>query len=202
MAPFTSFLWLMLVGVIVSTLTIVLIFIIINVCISKNVERRRANISKANQANSEPKESGLFSANISEEKPPPLPSRDQFLIEESRSNSYEEVDADACVEPVNVEVQQALPPLQSTFIKFPETNNNWDDVKSVADSYDDVEQFDHSAPQSYEDVASLPDYVELEEEPPPLQEQAEFHSQSEESLASYDDIGAIDNVSEDYDDVG
>ncbi|XP_036435730.1 uncharacterized protein LOC118814302 [Colossoma macropomum] len=202
MADSQNFLWLVLVGVIVITLTIVLIFILINVCISKQAAKRRAQISKTKQTNSSDEKNDLFTAHIDDEKPPPLPSRDQFLDADSRSHSYEEMDA--CVEPVKAEVQTSAPP-QPAFIQHCETQPDLEDGKSVSESYDDVEQLDQDVGQSYEDVASLPDYVELEEEPPALQQEPEFHNaqtDSRESLASYDDIDVIDVASEDYDDVG
>ncbi|KAL6463424.1 hypothetical protein MHYP_G00278150 [Metynnis hypsauchen] len=201
MADSKYFLWLVLVGVIVTTLTIVLIFILINVCISKQAARRRAQISKTKQTDSSNKANGLFTAHTDEEKPPPLPSRDQFLVE-SRSHSYEEVDA--CVEPVKAEVQTLAPP-QPPFIQHCETQLTLEDGKSVSESYDDIEQLNQDVAQSYEDVASLPDYLELEEGPPALQQEPEFHNiqnDSRESLASYDDIDALDNANDDYDDVG
>ncbi|KAL7838529.1 hypothetical protein AOLI_G00269330 [Acnodon oligacanthus] len=201
MADSQYFLWLVLVGVIVTTLTIVLIFILINVCISKHAARRRAQISRTKQNVSSHEVNSLFTTHTDEEKPPPLPSRDQFLVE-SRSHSYEEMDA--CVELVKAEVQTLAPP-QPPFIQHCETQLNLEDGKSVSESYDDIEQLNQDVAQSYEDVASLPDYLELEEEPPALQEEPEFHNvqtDSQESLASYDDIDALDNASEDYDDVG
>ncbi|XP_072550017.1 uncharacterized protein [Salminus brasiliensis] len=198
MAHAPNFLWLVIVGVLVSTLTIVLLFIIINVCISKQVARQRARRSKPNQTNLS--HENLFPENADvEQKPPPLPSRDQFLTE-SMSNSYEEVDK--LVEPMKVEIQSSAPP--RPLIQHCEIQSEQEELKSVCESYDDVEELNKNESQSYEDVASLPDYLELDEDPPAFQQQPELLNTpncSRESLASYDDIGELD-ASEDYDDVG
>ncbi|KAI4902139.1 hypothetical protein NFI96_027320 [Prochilodus magdalenae] len=201
MADSNFFLWLVLVGVIVITLTIVFIFIIVNMCIAKQAAKRRALISTPKQTDSSHEKTNLFTAHTDVEKPPPLPSRDQFLIAESRSNSYEEMPD--CKDPL--EIQASTPP-QPVFIQCSEIQ----DSKSVSESYDDVEQLDNNVSQSYEDVMSIPDYLDLEDNAPVLEEQPQLctaQTDSRESMASYDDIGEIDigeidNASEDYDDVG
>lgn len=199
MAQMPSFFLLLIVGIIVSTLTIILIFVIVNVCIGKHAARQEAQELRQNHTNLS--HDHLFPAHEDvEEKPPPLPSRDQFLSE-SRSNSYEEVDT--LMNPTKVEIQSSTPP-QPTFIQQCKTQFEEQDVNSVGESYDDVEQL-NNASQSYEDVASLPDYLELDDELPALQHQPQLLSTencSRESMASYDDVGELDNVSEDYDDVG
>ncbi|KAG9282026.1 hypothetical protein AMEX_G618 [Astyanax mexicanus] len=193
MAQMPGFFLLVIVGIIVSTLTIILVFIIINVCISKQALKKPPNFLSFCHS--------LFPAHADvEEKPPPLPSRDQFLSE-SRSNSYEQVDT--LISPMKVEIQSPSPP-QPTFIQDCKIQFEEEDNKSVGESYDDVEQL-NNASQSYEDVASLPDYLELDDNLPAFQHQEQFISTencSRESMASYDDVGELDNVSEDYDDVG
>ncbi|XP_076867208.1 uncharacterized protein scimp isoform X2 [Brachyhypopomus gauderio] len=219
MANLKLFLILTLTGVAVTTFTIVAVFIIINVCIQKKAEfRKRAQPNNyMNGAN--------MQSTRGVEEPPPLPSRDQFLSEESDDNSYEDIDASSDFKEDSKRLQQ------TTVFNSSYTSANYQNKMSAS-------EFHHTVTGSYEDMASLPDYVDLEDGTPmaslpdyvdledgtPVASLPDYvdledgtpmvslqplslavHTQCEDGQStsdSYDDVGAFDNSSEDYDDVG
>ncbi|MCI4394557.1 hypothetical protein PGIGA_G00170290 [Pangasianodon gigas] len=103
------------------------------------------------------------------------------------TNSYEEV-------PENLTVADETSSLQEPVISHPlETHISFQDNNSASESYDDVDQL-QNAPCSYEDIVSLPDYLEVD--PSPLQKESDNGSEN------YDDVDQLHEDNEDYDDVG
>ncbi|XP_060719515.1 uncharacterized protein LOC132841256 [Tachysurus vachellii] len=142
---FQKFLLLILVGVFSSTLVIVIVFIIINMCVRGKAEKYVA--TSENHTKSSFEMSNYFKLNGQEDIRPPLPSRDQFDTE-SMSNSYEEMPE---IPMVAVETSSLQNPVHSP---VPQTHTNLLDTKSVSESYDDVDELQRV--NSYEDMPEIP----------------------------------------------
>lgn len=180
---FQKFLLLIIGGVFASSLVIVILFIIINMCIGRKVAKYAA--TSQNDAQSSFQMASTFKHNGQEDVRPPLPPRSQFDTE-SMTNSYEEVAENPMVEDETSSLQKPV------ISNPPETRINFQDNNSVSESYDDVDR-PQSERYSYEDVSSLPDYLDLD--PPPLQEVSDTGSEN------YDDVDKLHSDNEDYDDV-
>ncbi|KAB5522620.1 hypothetical protein PHYPO_G00161620 [Pangasianodon hypophthalmus] len=180
---FQKFLLLILVGVFASSLVIVVLFVIISMCIRRKAAKYAAmsvNHTKSSY------EMNSFKHVGEEDIRPPLPPRTQ-LDTQSMTNSYEEV-------PENPTLADETSSLQEPVISQPpETQISFQDNISASESYDDVDQL-QNAPRSYEDVVSLPDYLEVD--PSPLQ------NESDNGSENYDDVDQLHEDNEDYDDVG
>ncbi|MCJ8748762.1 hypothetical protein PDJAM_G00168590 [Pangasius djambal] len=235
---FQKFLLLLLVGVFASTLVIVILFVIINMCIRRKAAKYAA--MSVNHTKSSYEMNNSFKHVGQEDIRPPLPPRTQ-LDTQSMTNSYEEVPENltvanqtSCLQdvvmshppkthisfqdnnsasesyddvdqlqnvtnsykevPENLTVANQTSCLQDVVISHPpKTHISFQDNNSASESYDDVDQL-QNAPCSYEDVASLPDYLVVD--PPPLQ------NESDNGSENYDDVDELHEDNEDYDDVG
>ncbi|TSP36113.1 hypothetical protein Baya_10285 [Bagarius yarrelli] len=75
-----------------------------------------------------------------------------------------------------------------------DTHPNFLDNHSASESYDDVDALQNAVQGNYEEVASLPDYLEVDLPP--------FQSESDNGSENYDDVDQLHGKNEDYDDVG
>ncbi|XP_026871701.2 uncharacterized protein LOC113581021 isoform X2 [Electrophorus electricus] len=201
MSSFQKFLLLVIAGVIITTSITVAVFIFINFCIKK-----KAKFKIRSESNSYTNRSNIQSTLKSPEaKAPPLPSRDQFLSEDSDSHNYEDMDT----LPDCLKVEEETKCLQQTpNFHSPNTWKNSQDEISTSEDYDDIDKPDHGAFKSHEDLTSLPDYVDLEDDTPvfplqslPLADNAKCED-SQSASDSYDDIDQLESAGEDYDEVG
>ncbi|KAK3527377.1 hypothetical protein QTP86_021919 [Hemibagrus guttatus] len=177
-----KFLLVIIIGVFSSTLVIVFLFIIINMCIRRKAAKYAATSN--NHTKSSFEMGSTYKQNGQEDIRPPLPPRDQFDTE-SMTNSYEEMPEIPVVAVENSSLQS------HENNHSPQTQINFVDNLSASESYDDVDEL-QKVRGSYEEVASLPDYLDVD--PPP------FPNGSDES-ENYDDVDQLQSDTEDYDDV-
>ncbi|XP_047665174.1 uncharacterized protein LOC113663393 isoform X2 [Tachysurus fulvidraco] len=140
-----KFILLILVGVFSSTLVIVIVFIIINMCVRGKAAKYVA--TSENPTKSSFEMSNSFKLNGQEDIRPPLPSREQFDTE-SMSNSYEEMPE---IPMVAVETSSLQNPVHS---HVPQTHTNLLDNASISESYDDVDEL--QSVNSYEEMTEIP----------------------------------------------
>lgn len=143
----------LLLSIILSSLVIVMIFIIINVCISKRAAWYSTQVKPNHYSDRDVKNqiNQVHHKDVEIEKPP-LPSRDQFKSMESVDQGYEEL------EPASdyVEVEDELPlpaPPQPTFTPhYTAVETKSQDQDAVSEDYDDVEDPVNYDGEDYDDV--------------------------------------------------
>ncbi|XP_041864717.1 protein clarinet-like [Melanotaenia boesemani] len=171
------YIWvLVIVGVIFVSTVIVLIFLIINRCISR---RGKFRMSQLQRRSDNKTESNKYQERNLDTKTPPLPPRTQFLTAEAQSYEnlaegsdgehsvadYEQIDDGQC-EYVKVEEEtEMLPPPPC----YAGQNSNLKSGDSVGQSYENLAE-DHDYEQSTD---QHPDYISVADEteilPPPIQ---------------------------------
>ncbi|XP_027034471.1 uncharacterized protein LOC113663393 isoform X1 [Tachysurus fulvidraco] len=182
-----KFILLILVGVFSSTLVIVIVFIIINMCVRGKAAKYVA--TSENPTKSSFEMSNSFKLNGQEDIRPPLPSREQFDTE-SMSNSYEEMPE---IPMVAVETSSLQNPVHS---HVPQTHTNLLDNASISESYDDVDEL--QSVNSYEEMTEIPMVaVETSSQNPVHSHVPQTHTNLLDNASnseSYDDIDEIQRV--------
>ncbi|XP_077062655.1 uncharacterized protein scimp [Siphateles boraxobius] len=140
----------LLLAIILVSLVTVIIFIFINVCISKRVARysTQAKSNHYDGTNLKKQDNQVCHINLENEKPP-LPSRDQFKSVDSVDNSYEDVEP----VPDYIEVEESTPsaPKQSIFTPHYTTVEKKSQDQESED-YDDVETPANCDSEDYDDI--------------------------------------------------
>ncbi|XP_067296044.1 uncharacterized protein [Pseudorasbora parva] len=196
----------LLLAIILVSLVVVIIFIFINVCISKRGAwySTQAKPNHYNGTNFKKQDNQVYHKEVENWKPP-LPSRDQFLSMNSVDQSYEEVES--VLDYVEVEESTSPPaPQQPNFTPHytPVEKKSQDQVSKDYDGMDEIE-----IPANNDSV----DYENTEETEIPANDDSEDYDDIEDieitandGSEDYDDIEDIEipanDDSEDYDDVG
>ncbi|XP_016369855.1 SLP adapter and CSK-interacting membrane protein-like [Sinocyclocheilus rhinocerous] len=143
----------LLLAIILVSLVIVMIFIIINVCISKRAAwySTQAKPNHYGDTNLKKQNNQVHHKELEMEKPP-LPPRDQFKSMESVDQGYE--DLEPASDYVEVEDELNLPaPQQPTFTPhFATVETKSQDQDAVSEDYDDVEIPVNDDSEDYDDV--------------------------------------------------
>ncbi|KAK2911562.1 hypothetical protein Q8A67_003695 [Cirrhinus molitorella] len=143
----------LLLAIIVVSLLIVMIFIIINFCISKRAAWYSTQVKPNNYSptNFQNQINQVQHKDVESEKPP-LPSRDQFKSMDSVDQGYEEVDPAS--DYVEVEDESSPPvPQQPTFTPhYASAKTKSQEQDAVSEDYDDVEMPANSDSEDYDDI--------------------------------------------------
>ncbi|XP_016346053.1 SLP adapter and CSK-interacting membrane protein-like [Sinocyclocheilus anshuiensis] len=143
----------LLLAIILVSLVIVMIFIIINVCISKRAAwySTQAKPNHYGDTNLKKQNNQVHHKEREIEKPP-LPPRDQFKSMESVDQGYEDLEPGS--DYVEVEDESNLPaPQQPTFTPhYTTVETKSQDQDAVSEDYDDVEIPVNYDSEDYDDV--------------------------------------------------
>ncbi|XP_026068191.1 uncharacterized protein LOC113049779 [Carassius auratus] len=142
---------LLLLAIILVSLMIVMIFIIINVCISKRAARysTQAKPNHYGDRNVKHENEQVHHKELEIEKPP-LPSRDQFKSMESVDQGYE--DLEPASDYVEVEDEMNLPAPQQPIFTPHYTTVETKSQDTVSEDYDDVEIPVNYDSEDYDDI--------------------------------------------------
>ncbi|KAI7813545.1 SLP adapter and CSK-interacting membrane protein-like [Triplophysa rosa] len=152
MESLRSYFWaILLLAIIALSLVIIMIFIIINVCISKKVTSYHTQTKSNNYSDIKLKnqDNPVFHKNVENEKPP-LPPRDQFQSMDSVDQGYEHVEP----LPDYVVVEESAPaePQQPFTPQYATVETKSQDGVSVEEDYDDVEMPANYDSEDYDEV--------------------------------------------------